>query len=97
MTSRGLPLSEKLKVSPIGNLGQADRCRAALRTPYLLLGGVALVATAGLIVWRFWDGRGDVLKPDGGPVVTVMDFGRSFPLDPLPSGWNTEDSGPVRR
>jgi hypothetical protein len=35
----------------------------------------------------FWDGPGDVLKPDGGPTVTVMDFGRSFPLDPLPSGW----------
>ena len=28
-----------------------------------------------------------MLKPDGGPVVTVMDFGQSFPLDPLPSGW----------
>jgi hypothetical protein len=27
------------------------------------------------------------LKPDGGPIVTVMDFGQSFPLDPLPSGW----------
>jgi hypothetical protein len=27
------------------------------------------------------------LKPDGGPVVTVMDFGRSIPLDALPSGW----------
>jgi hypothetical protein len=31
--------------------------------------------------------RGDVLKPDGEPVVTVMDFGQPFPLDPLPSGW----------
>jgi hypothetical protein len=28
-----------------------------------------------------------VLKADGGPVVTVMDFGQSFPLDPPPSGW----------
>jgi hypothetical protein len=27
------------------------------------------------------------LRPDGGPIVTVMDFGQSFPLDPLPSGW----------
>jgi hypothetical protein len=27
------------------------------------------------------------LKPHGGPVVTVMDFDQSFPLDPLPSGW----------
>jgi hypothetical protein len=35
----------------------------------------------------FLGGRGEVLKPDGGPVVTVMDFSRSFPLDPLPSGW----------
>jgi len=65
---------------------QAEWRRTAWRTRYALLGGAALVA-AGLIVWRFWDGRGDVLRPDGGPVVTVMDFGRSFPLDPLPSGW----------
>jgi hypothetical protein len=40
-----------------------------------------------LIGWHFWDGRGQILKPDGGPVVTVMDLERSFPLDPLPSGW----------
>jgi hypothetical protein len=45
-----------------------------------------LAAAAGLIVWHFWGGRGDVLKADGGPVVTVMDFAQSFPLDPLPSG-----------
>src|SRR5262249_25915898 len=37
--------------------------------------------------WRFLGARGDVLRPDGGPVVTVMDFGRSFPFDPLPAGW----------
>jgi hypothetical protein len=73
-------------VSPIRDPGQADRRRAALRTPYLLLGGIALAA-AGLIVWCFWDGRGNVLNPDGGRVATVMDFVRSFPLDPLPSGW----------
>ena len=24
------------------------------------------------------------MKPDGGPVATVMDFGQSFPLDPPP-------------
>jgi hypothetical protein len=78
---------EKLKVSPIEDPGPADRRRAAWRTRYALIGGAALVAAASLIVWRFWDGRGDVLKPDGGPTVTVMDFGRSFPLDPLPSGW----------
>src|SRR5437868_1687036 len=57
------------------------------RPRYFLIGGIALVATAGLIGWLFLDQRGEVLKPDGGPVVTVMDFGRSFPLDPLPSGW----------
>ena len=74
-------------MSPIEDPGPADRRRAALRTSYLLLGGAALVAAACLIVWRFWDGRGDVLKPDGGPVVTVMDFGQRFPLNPLPSGW----------
>ena len=73
-----------------------------------------LVAAGSLFVWHFWDGRGGVLKPDGGPVadaavcvsslsqntatstrcagaasVTVMDFGQSFPLDPLPSGLET--------
>ena len=32
-------------------------------------------------------GRVEVLKTDGEPVVTVMDFGQPFPLDPLPSGW----------
>ena len=32
-------------------------------------------------------GQGEVLRPDGGPVATVMDFGPSFLLDPLPSGW----------
>ncbi|MFZ3374133.1 MAG: DUF3047 domain-containing protein, partial [Chthoniobacterales bacterium] len=31
-------------------------------------------------------GRVEVLKTDGEPVVTVMDFGQPFPLDPLPSG-----------
>jgi hypothetical protein len=58
-----------------------------LRARYLLIGGVAFVVAGGLIGWHLWDGRGEVLKPDGGPVVTVMDFSRSFPLDPLPSGW----------
>ena len=27
-----------------------------------------LVAAGSLFVWHFWDGRGGVLKPDGGPV-----------------------------
>jgi hypothetical protein len=57
------------------------------RARYFLIGGVALVAAVGLIGWHFWPRQGDILKPDGGPIVTVMDFGRSFPLDPLPSGW----------
>jgi hypothetical protein len=57
------------------------------RRRYIVIGGVALVTVVGLISWHFFGGRGEVLKPDGGPVVTVMDFGRSFPLDPLPSGW----------
>jgi hypothetical protein len=66
---------------------QADRLRTAWRARYFLIGGVALVTAVGLIGWQFLGGRGEVLKPAGGPVVTVMDFGRSFPLDPLPSGW----------
>jgi len=57
------------------------------RTLYLLIVGIALVAAVGLISWHFFGEQGEVLKPDGGPVVTVMDFGQSFPLDPLPSGW----------
>jgi len=63
------------------------RPRKPWRARYFLIGGVALVGTVGLIGWHFWGGQGEVLRPDGGPVVTVMDFGRSFPLDPLPSGW----------
>jgi hypothetical protein len=61
------------------------------RAPYILFGGVAIIAAAGLIGWHFFGGRGEVLKPDGGPVVTVMDFGQPFPLDPLPSGWATSE------
>ena len=57
------------------------------RARYFLFGGVAIVAAVGVIGWQVFGGRGEVLKPDGGPVVTVTDFGRSFPLDPLPSGW----------
>lgn len=54
---------------------------------YVLIGGSVLLALAGVITWRLIGGRGDVLTADGGPVVTVMDFGRDVPLDPLPSGW----------
>jgi hypothetical protein len=73
------------------------RCSAAVvhrykgkddfRARYFLIGLVALIAAAGLIGWHFFGGRGEVLKPDGGPVVTVMNFGQPFPLGPLPSGW----------
>ena len=63
----------------------------AWRARYLLIGGGALVAVGGLVAWYVLGGRGEVLKPDGGPVVTVMDFGQSFPLDPLPSGWATSE------
>jgi hypothetical protein len=55
------------------------------RARYLLIGGGALVTVVGLIGWHFFGGRAEVLT-HGGPVVTVMDFGQSFPLDPLPSG-----------
>ena len=65
--------------------------RAGFRIPwrarYIVFGGIAIVTVVGLISWHLFGGRRDVLKPDGGPVVTVMDFGQSFPLDPLPSGW----------
>jgi hypothetical protein len=54
------------------------------RGRYLLIGRLALAAAVGLIGGNFFGGRGEVLKPDGGRVVTVMDFGQSFPLDPLP-------------
>ena len=50
-----------------------------------------MLLAAAVIGWRFFGTRGDVLKPDGGPVVTVMDFGRSFPLDPLPFWLETSE------
>jgi len=59
----------------------------ARRARYLLIGGVALAIAVGLVGWQFWGGRGEALKPDGGPVVTVMDFRGGFPVEPLPSGW----------
>ncbi len=57
------------------------------RARYFLIACVALIAAVGLIGWHFFGGQGEPLKTDGGPVVTVMDFGQSFPLDPLPSSW----------
>jgi hypothetical protein len=76
-----------VRVSRSEDRGPAGRGRTAWRARYILTGGVTLVTAAGLIGWYFFGGRHDVLKPDGGPVVTVMDFGQPFPLDPLPSGW----------
>jgi hypothetical protein len=61
------------------------------RARYIVLGGVTIIAVAGVISWYFFGGRGEVVKPDGAPVVTVMDFGQSFPLDPLPSGWRHKE------
>jgi hypothetical protein len=60
--------------------------RTVWRTRYLLIGAVLLVAAVGLIDLRFLGRGGEILKPDGRPIVTVMDFGRGFPLGPLPSG-----------
>lgn len=48
------------------------------RARYLLIGGVGLVAAVGLIGWHLWPRQRDILKPDGGPIVTVMDFARCF-------------------
>jgi Protein of unknown function (DUF3047) len=59
----------------------------ARRARHIVIGGVSLIAAAGLIGWHFFGGRGEGLKPDGGPVVTVMNFGQPFRLDPLRSGW----------
>jgi hypothetical protein len=54
------------------------------RWRYILIGSISVITAVGLIGWG---GQGEVLRPDGGPVVSVMDFGQSLPLDPLPSGW----------
>jgi hypothetical protein len=48
------------------------------RARYFLIGDAAIAAAVGLIGWHFFGGRGDVLKPDGGPIVTVMDFWTTF-------------------
>ena len=70
---------------------QTDRRRTAWRVRYLLIAAVALTTAVGLLGWHFWGGRGEVLKHYGGPVVTVVDFGRNFPLDPPPSGWRHQE------
>ena len=46
---------------------------------YILIGSVVLIAACGLFGGHLWDGRGQVLKTDGGPVATVMDFGQKLP------------------
>jgi hypothetical protein len=61
--------------------------KMTLRARYFLTACVAMVAVVGVIGWQVFGGRGELLKPDGGAIATVMDFGQSFPLDPLPSGW----------
>src|SRR3984893_12942237 len=70
--------------------------RAGFRMPwrarYIVFGGIAIVTVVGLISWHLFGGRRDVLKPDGGPVVTIMDFAQSFPRDPLPSDWQHRKS-----
>ena len=53
----------------------------------LLAFGAALVLGAGLAGRHYLAGRRLVLRPDGGPVVSVMDFAKPLPLDPLPPGW----------
>lgn len=53
----------------------------------VLIAGAALAVMAAVAGWQLRGGRGEVLTADGGPRVIVMDFGRSFPLDPPPSGW----------
>ena len=68
------------------------------RAKYFLFGGVAIVAAVGVIGWRFFGGQGgEPLKPDGGPVVTVMDFGQPFPSIRSPLAGDIENSGRVRR
>ena len=76
-----------VKMSRSEDRGQAGQRKIARRVRHFPIGAVAVVTAVGLFGWHFWGGHGDVLKPNGGPIVTVMDFGRSFPLDPLPSGW----------
>jgi hypothetical protein len=47
------------------------------RARYFLIGGIALIVAGNLIGWHFRVDPGEGLKPDGGPVVTVMDFSTS--------------------
>jgi hypothetical protein len=54
------------------------------RARYIVIAGFALIVAVGLIGWHFFGGRGEVLKPDGGPVVTVMDFGQILPARSVP-------------
>jgi hypothetical protein len=42
-----------------------------LRARYLLIGGLVLVIAGSLIGGHFWGDCSQVLKPDGGPIVTT--------------------------
>jgi hypothetical protein len=41
------------------------------RARYILIPSLALFIAGGLVARHLSSGRGEVLKPDGGPVVTV--------------------------
>ena len=47
------------------------------RARHFLIACVAIVAVVGVIGWQVFGGRGDVLEPDGGAIVTVMDCGQT--------------------
>jgi hypothetical protein len=64
--------------------GNAERFRMPWRAATFLIGIVGLIAGAGVIAWHFYGGRGDALKANGGPVLTVMDFGQRFPARSAP-------------
>ena len=84
--------------------GLATRCTTAkrvsdmpLQARSLLIGSVVLIIAGGLIGWHFWDSRCEVLKPDGGSAVTVMDFSRTSRSIRCPRVGDTGHSGPDRR
>jgi hypothetical protein len=56
------------------SLAWIHKAAMTFRARYFLI-GCALVAVDGLIGWHFFDWRGEVLKPDGVPVGTVMGLG----------------------
>jgi len=42
------------------------------RARYFFIGGIAIFIAVGLFGWHVCGGRGNGLKPDGGPVVTWL-------------------------